>query len=146
MDQCVTSPGKPAMVVLSKDIETLLEQVNRKVNDDIWPEKDKLHYGRAEYWDIPADGYGNSKAYALTKRSELIKAGLSERALRIAIANAPSESRHVVLTVVTDHGDLVLDNFYDDVKLWTKLDYDWLERQDGAGEFGWVMLGGHQAE
>lgn len=96
-------------------------------------------------WEIPTDGYGNSKSFALLKRSELILAGMSARALRIAIANTNYEKRHVVLTVATDHGDLVLDNLSDDVKTWADLDYDWIERQDDKGEMGWVTFGNHRA-
>src|SRR4051794_32938629 len=58
-DQCSTDPTSPAAVTL--DVATLnkLARVNRGVNGAIWPEDDEKHYGRAEYWTIPTDGYGD---------------------------------------------------------------------------------------
>jgi predicted transglutaminase-like cysteine proteinase len=137
MDQCVNSANNTPRVHLDMTTQTLLKTVTRSVNRAIWPEEDERHYGRGEYWDIPTDGYGNCKDYALTKRQKLIQAGLPERALRLAIVITPRENRHVVLTVTTDHGDLVLDNLNDDVKPWTEIAYQWIERQDNSGGLGW---------
>jgi len=140
-DQCApSSPTDAAVLHLDGTKQALLDNVNRTVNHAIWPEDDMRHYGRAEYWDIPTDGYGNCKDYALTKRQALIKAGISERALRIAIVITPRNNRHAVLTVVTDRGDVVLDNLTDEIKPWTDSGYQWIARQDGAGELGWVTL------
>ena len=137
LDQCVNSANNAARVHLDMPTQTLLKTVTRSVNRAIWPESDERHYGRGEYWDIPTDGYGNCKDYALTKRQKLIEAGLPERALRLAIVVTPRENRHVVLTVSTDHGDLVLDNLNDDVKPWVDIPYQWVERQDNSGGLGW---------
>lgn len=137
LDQCVNSANNAPRVHLDMATQTLLKVVTRSVNRAIWPETDERHYGRGEYWDIPTDGYGNCKDYALTKRKKLIEAGLPERALRVAIVVTPRENRHVVLTVSTDHGDLVLDNLNDDVKPWTEIAYQWIERQDNSGGLGW---------
>jgi predicted transglutaminase-like cysteine proteinase len=137
MDQCVNSANTVPRVHLDLATQTLLKAVTRSVNRAIWPETDERHYGRGEYWDIPTDGYGNCKDYALTKRAKLIEAGLPERALRLAIVVTPRENRHVVLTVSTDHGDVVLDNLNDDVKPWTEIAYQWIERQDNSGGLGW---------
>jgi len=141
-DQCAASANDATVVHLDVASEAVLDRVNRKVNHAISPEDDQKHYGRAEYWDIPTDGFGNSKDYALTKRRDLINAGLSERALRIAIVITPGNYRNAVLTVVTDRGDLVLDNLTDEIKPWTDTGYQWIARQDGGGELGWVTLAG----
>lgn len=140
VDQCATSQNNSPAVHLDLGTQAMLDTVNRSVNRAIWPESDERHYGVAEYWDIPKDGYGNCHDYALTKRKELIDAGLPERALRVAIVVTPRENRHAVLTVTTDRGDLVLDNLNDSVKPWTAVDYQWLQRQDSEGGFGWVNL------
>jgi predicted transglutaminase-like cysteine proteinase len=140
MDQCVTSQNNAPVVHLDLGTQAVLDNVNRSVNRAIWPESDERHFGVAEYWDIPKDGYGNCHDYALTKRQELIDAGLPERALRIAIVITPRENRHAVLTVTTDRGDFVLDNLNNTVKPWTDVDYQWVERQDNEGGFGWVNL------
>lgn len=140
LDQCVTSANAAPTVHLDLATQGVLDSVNRAVNNTITPEDDQEHYGRAEYWNIPTDGYGNCKDYALTKRKELIDAGMPERALRVAIVVTPRENRHAVLTVATDRGDLVLDNLSNTLKPWSDVDYTWLERQDGGGSLGWVTF------
>ncbi len=45
-----------------------------------------------------------------------------------------------MLTVTTDRGDFVLDNLNDAVKPWTDVEYQWIERQDNEGGYGWVNL------
>ena len=146
LDQCVVASNDDTVVHLNLQTQGELDSVNRNVNEKIAPEDDEMHYGRAEYWNIPSDGYGNCKDYAVTKRKELIDAGLPERALRVAIVMTPRESRHAVLTVTTDRGDLVLDNLSNEVKPWSQVDYRWLERQDGKGSIGWVALDEKVAE
>ncbi|MGA7676564.1 MAG: transglutaminase-like cysteine peptidase [Rhizomicrobium sp.] len=139
-DQCQAPQGAPATITLTSDAWRKLEQVNSAVNASIWPEDDQSHYGRAEYWTIPTDGYGNCHDYALTKRKQLIDAGFPEPALRIAIVITPREERHAVLTVATDKGDYVLDNLNGDVVAWNATGYTWIERQDPTRPLGWVSL------
>jgi predicted transglutaminase-like cysteine proteinase len=141
-DQCVSSANDSGVVHLDATSQALLENVNNRVNGAIRLKDDMRHYDRAEYWTIPTDGYGSSKAYALTKRRDLISAGLPERALRIAIASTSGNTRHTVLTVVTDHGDVVLDNLTDTVEPWDHAGYRWVARQDSRGELGWELLDG----
>ncbi len=138
--QCGGTPSDPPKIHLDLAVQTLLKSVTRSVNSTIGPEDDLRHYGVAEYWDLPADGYGNCKDYALVKRKELIAAGLPERALRLAVVVVPREGRHVILTVATDRGDFVLDNLNDEIKPWTEVSYRWLERQDTDGGLGWVTF------
>jgi len=146
LDQCVASASEPATVHLDLPTQGVLDSVNRAVNNAIVPEDDQEHYGRAEYWNIPSDGYGNCKDYALTKRKVLIAAGLPERALRVAIVVTARENRHAVLTVATDRGDLVLDNLSNTLKPWSDVNYRWVERQDGSGSLGWVAFDTQVAE
>jgi len=140
IDQCVASKNDAAVAHFDTTLLAILSSVNRSVNHAIAPESDESHFGVAEYWDIPADGYGNCHDYALTKRKRLIDEGISERALRVAIVVTPRGNRHAVLTVSTDRGDLVLDNLESEVKPWSSLEYRWLERQDDRGGLGWVSL------
>ena len=115
-----------------------LEQTNSTVNDDIWPEEDQRHYGRAEFWTIATDGYGDGEDFVLTKRKKLIDMGLSEAALRVAVVLTPKAERHAVLTFTTDRGDFVLDNRHPEILPWDRTEYTWLERQDPV--LGWVSL------
>jgi predicted transglutaminase-like cysteine proteinase len=117
-----------------------LATINASVNDAIWPLDDERHFGRAEYWTIPTDGYGNCHDYALTKRKELADAGFSRRALRVAIVITPRNGRHAILTVATDKGDYVLDNLTNDILPWDKTGYVWIARQDEKNDWGWVTF------
>lgn len=139
-EQCRATPNGNQTLALDGQTWRLLNNVNDTVNGDIWPQSDETHYGRAEYWTIPTDGYGDCADYALTKRKELIAAGLPSQALRLAIVDAPNASRHAVLTVVTDKGDYVLDNLTNDIRAWHATGYQWLERQDGTNPMKWVSL------
>ena len=139
-DQCDAPQHAPSTVALTESAWRTMQQVNAASNAAIWAEDDAVHYGRAEYWTIPTDGYGDCEDYALAKRKELIAAGFPEPALRIAIVVTPREARHAVLTVVTDKGDFVLDNLRNDVVAWNAAGYNWIERQDPMRPLGWVSL------
>ena len=139
-DQCERPPNAATRIALTDAVWKLLGAVNHHVNDSIWPESDEKHYGRAEYWTIPTDGYGDCEDYALTKKRDLMTAGLPESALRLAIAYTPSEARHAVLTVATDHGDYVLDNLRNDIVTWNKTGYAWVERQNPVQPLGWLTI------
>lgn len=140
-DQCTFSQDSAKSISLSDSTLQTLARINASTNDDIWPEEDQKHYGRAEYWTIPSDGYGDCEDIALTKRKRLVAAGLPMPALRIAVVVTPQHERHAVLTVVTDKGDLVLDNLTGDIKSWDSTGYRWLERQDPSQPMGWVTIG-----
>lgn len=139
-DQCTATPGGSARIALTPQTWLLLNAVNLRVNDSIWPEDDLRHYGRAEYWTIPTDGYGDCDDYAVTKRRDLLQAGLPAQALRLAVVDSAASGRHAVLTVATDKGDFVLDNLASDIKTWRATNYTWIERQDAANPMKWVSL------
>ena len=44
------------------------------------------------------------------------------------------------LTVVTHHGDYVLDNLVENVRSWESTDYRWIERQNPNDGWAWVVL------
>jgi predicted transglutaminase-like cysteine proteinase len=140
-DQCIVSPGAAKTVALTSENFLLIQNVNESVNRAIRPMDDYRHYGRGEYWTIPTDGLGDCEDYALTKRRDLVAAGLSPSALRVAIVLTWRKERHAVLTVTTDHGDYVLDNLTDQVTAWDRTDYSWVERQDSSDPWRWVALG-----
>ena len=140
-DQCTAPANAPATVVLGPAQWQTLEQVNESVNQAIRPMDDQKHYGRAEYWNIPTDGYGDCEDYALTKRKELMAAGFPEPSLRVALVVTWRNERHAVLTVSSDRGDFVLDNLTGEIVGWDKAGYRWVERQDPTRAWGWVALG-----
>jgi predicted transglutaminase-like cysteine proteinase len=141
-DQCQATPNAPSSIQLTDAAWRTIAKVNANINEAIWPEDDQTHYGRAEYWNIPTDGYGDCEDYALTKRKALIGEGFPQQALRIAVVDTPRNGRHAVLTVATDKGDFVLDNLRDEIVAWNATGYTWIERQDPKRPMGWVSLRG----
>jgi predicted transglutaminase-like cysteine proteinase len=139
-DQRDPLPGKVSTISLDKQNWRVLDRINHAVNTSIWPEDDKRHYGQAEYWTIPTDGYGDCDDYAVTKRKDLLDAGFSSSDLRLAVVLTSQGERHAVLTVTTDKGDLVLDNLTDDIRPWNATGFTWIERQDAADPAKWVSL------
>lgn len=139
-DQCKAEPSQIAQVTVTLQTWHLLNRVNNLVNTNIAPEDDMDHYGRAEYWTIPKDGYGDCEDYALAKRQALIAAGLPELALRVAVVLVPDGARHAVLTVATDNGDYVLDNLRTSIVPWTATGYRWIQRQAANSPMDWVSL------
>jgi len=75
-DQCAPpSSGVPVIALASATWHTV-EQVNTSWNTTVKPLDYAAHYGRVDYWTIPKDGYGDCEDYALTKRKDLLDAGL----------------------------------------------------------------------
>ena len=140
-DQCKSPDNAATSLALTPASWASLQQVNDNFNRAIRPKTDQAHYGRAEYWNIPTDGYGDCEDYALSKRKALIDAGFPAPALRIALVLTRTQERHAVLTVTTDHGDFVLDNLRREIIGWNQTGYEWIERQDPTRAWGWVGLG-----
>lgn len=139
-DQCQTTPVAPATLVLDSTTLAKMVDVNRSVNRQIWAVDDIKHYGRAEYWTIPTDGRGDCDDYAVTKRAQLIAAGIPASTLRLAIAVTPRSIRHAVLTVATDQGDYILDSLFDEIVPWHAANYTWMMRQRQNDARKWVSL------
>ncbi len=134
--QCAS--GAPVTVTLDSVLWHTLVTVNDAWNTAIKPMDDDAHYGRADYWTIPADGYGDCEDYALGKRQSLVERAIPASALSIALVHTRKGVPHAVLTVRTDHGDYVLDSLNPAVLPWLATGYDWMARQ-ASGE-RWVSL------
>ncbi len=81
-----------------------LVAVNRAVNRSILPRRD-----RTDIWSI-APASGDCDDYVMTKRHQLIRAGMPPSALRAAVVRTRGGQAHAILVVATTQGDLVLDN------------------------------------
>jgi len=137
---CAVGENEPDQISFAPALWDKLESINVAVNTAIKPMEDEIHYGRADYWTIPKDGYGDCEDYALAKRKALADAGLSRRALRIAVAQLPSGEAHAVLTVATDRGDYVLDNRSNQILPWQDAGLTWVARQ-APGQLAWIAVG-----
>jgi len=116
-----------------------LTDVNQAVNTGIRPATDQEMYGRPEVWDFPKRS-GDCEDYVLLKRKRLLAKGWPAAALLITVVRQTNGDGHAVLTVTTDHGDLVLDNLDAQVKLWSETSYRYLKRQSEYDSGSWVAI------
>ena len=144
--QCEPGTMSRAVLTLDPSAWRLLSDINASVNESVKSESDEQHFGRPEVWTIALDGRGDCEDFALTKRKQLIDAGLPEPALRMAVVVTLRGEQHTVLTVATNRGDFVLDNLTNDVLSWNRTGYAWLARQDAGGRLGWVSFNGRKPD
>lgn len=97
-----------------------LESVNRKVNRDVRYKSDARLYERTDFWTV-AENEGDCEDYALAKRRALVSLGWDRSDLLLTTCWDELGEYHGVLVVVTDEGDLVLDNRQTSVTPWLKL-------------------------
>jgi predicted transglutaminase-like cysteine proteinase len=88
-------------------------RINRLVNQDIRPQPEPAG---TDIWTIgPRDG--DCEDYAMTKRHDLIAAGLGSDRARVAVGVAKGGQLHAVLVVNFGPNFYVLDNLTDEVLL-----------------------------
>jgi predicted transglutaminase-like cysteine proteinase len=136
--ECVAASRIETRLLASPQRLTELEEINRRVNQSIIPERDLEHYGVSDYWTLPTDGKGDCEDYALLKRHELIKLGWPSSALLMTIVSDEKREAHAVLTARTTAGDFILDNKVDEIGLWNKAPYRFLGRQSYLNPRVWM--------
>lgn len=134
---CPKSAG-PGRIHLTSSHMAELADVNRAVNAAIRPTPDT---SAMRFWRLNVNA-GDCNSYAIEKRHELIRRGWPAAALALAVAKTSWGEGHLVVTVRTDQGDLVLDNLRSTIIPWQKTGYDWIMRQSEANPQFWVDLDG----
>ena len=139
--ECSFDPSEPAQVALSPRVWQTITAINHRVNATIRPMTDEEHWGVADKWDIPSDGYGDCEDYQLLKRKLLAEAGFPRRAMRMTVVLDEKREGHAVLMLRTDRGDFVLDNKTDAVTPWFETGYTYVKRESQDSQ-AWVSMGG----
>jgi predicted transglutaminase-like cysteine proteinase len=139
--ECETRAGDARDGVLTAKAWKELVRINAWVNDTVKPITDLEHWGVAERWNYPDDGYGDCEDYVLLKRKMLIQAGWPRQALLITVVRDKQGDGHAVLTVKTDKGEFILDNQNEEVLLWSDTGYRFVKRQSQTDTNAWVALG-----
>jgi len=137
---CPKSAG-PGRVRLTSARMAELSSVNSAVNGSIRP---KLDTSTLRYWKLNVNA-GDCNSFAVQKRHELIRRGWPAAALALTVAKTPRGEGHLVVTVRTDQGDLVLDNLRATIVPWQKAGYEWIMRQSERNPQFWVELDGGRA-
>ncbi|MFC0283697.1 transglutaminase-like cysteine peptidase [Camelimonas abortus] len=143
-DECDDALTSPAEVPLNRKTLRDLKAVNDHFNATIIPVTDMEHWGVAERWDYPSDGRGDCEDYVLAKRRMLMDMGYPRQALLVTVVRDNLGEGHAVLTVVTDRGDLVLDNRRSAILPWSRTGYTFVKRQSAVSQNAWVSLGAPQ--
>jgi predicted transglutaminase-like cysteine proteinase len=113
-----------------------LNAVNRRINSNIVPKLTATN-GFDEWLIAPAAG--DCKAYALTKRHELLARGWPLLLSEVIVADG---EHHLVLVVRTKETDLVLDNLNPNVRpvSATYRQYQWLRVEMPQNPKFWVRV------
>ena len=136
---CSTSSGRRIVPLTTAKLSDL-QSVNSSVNHRIQSTTDQAVYGVEDKWAVPVNA-GDCEDFAILKKQELLRHGWPSAALLLTVARLRfSDEGHVVLTVRTSTGDLVLDNRNDAVKDWSRTPYRYYARQAQDGS-GWQRIG-----
>ncbi len=137
---CPRERYDPVVVRLSEALWEQLIAVNTDVNRRIRPMTDDDLFGVEEHWSYPVNGYGDCEEYVLEKQRILTEAGWPKSALLITVAKDVQNSGHAVLTVRTDHGDMILDNQVEAVLPWYSTPYRYIKRQSASSPVLWTGI------
>jgi predicted transglutaminase-like cysteine proteinase len=138
--ECETTATRASRVVLTPDLWQDLLDVNATVNRIVHDVTDEEQYGRPEVWAYPDSGRGDCEDFALLKRRTLIARGWPAGALLMTVVLRTNGEGHAVLTVLTDRGDLILDNLEGKVLLWSETDYRYVKRQSELNAGLWTGI------
>ncbi|MHC2016891.1 transglutaminase-like cysteine peptidase [Methylobacterium sp. CM6247] len=138
--ECAVNAAEPATITLTPGIWNTIVSVNRRVNKSIRAVTDMEQLGVADRWDLAESGAGDCEDFQLLKRKFLAEAGLPRRAMRMTVVIDEKGEGHAVLTLITDRGDLVLDNKTNNVLPWRQTGYTFIKRESQSS-MAWVSLG-----
>jgi len=139
--ECAVDRNEPARIALTPAVWAMIVSVNRRINKSVEPMTDMEHLHVADRWDLAEDGIGDCEDYQLLKRHLLAEAGLPRRAMRMTVVIDEKGEGNAVLTLITDRGDLVLDNKTDTILPWHRTGYVFIKRES-QDTVAWVSLGG----
>ncbi|MGT2478635.1 transglutaminase-like cysteine peptidase [Methylobacterium oryzae CBMB20] len=139
--ECAVDRTEPARISLTPATWATIVSVNRRVNKAVEPMTDQDHLHVADRWDLAEDGIGDCEDFQLLKRHLLAEAGLPRRAMRMTVVIDEKGEGHAVLTLITDRGDLVLDNKTNAILPWHRTGYVFIKRES-QDAVAWVSLGG----
>ncbi|MEP2704619.1 MAG: transglutaminase-like cysteine peptidase [Roseibium sp.] len=137
---CSREQYNPVVVKLTEELWQQLIAVNSDINSRVRPMTDDDLFGKVEHWAYPVNGYGDCEEYVLEKQRVLMEAGWPKSALLITVAKDVQNSGHAVLTVRTDHGDMILDNQIEAVLPWYSTPYRYIKRQSTSSLVKWTGI------
>ncbi|MCJ2036790.1 transglutaminase-like cysteine peptidase [Methylobacterium sp. J-068] len=138
--ECAVDTAEPMQITLTPAIWNTIVSVNRRVNKSLRAVTDLDHLNVADRWDLAEDGAGDCEDFQLLKRKLLAETGLPRRAMRMTVVIDEKGEGHAVLTLITDRGDIILDNKTSAVLPWRQTGYTFIKRESQQA-VAWVSLG-----
>ena len=138
--ECAVASRSGGRIRLTPAMWNELVGVNASVNLTIRAATDDETYGRPEHWAYPDNGAGDCEDLVLLKRRMLVEKGWPVGTLLITVVRQTNGEGHAVLTVLTDRGDLVLDNLQPRVLVWSETDYAFVKRQSETNAGQWKAI------
>jgi predicted transglutaminase-like cysteine proteinase len=143
--ECAPTDGGAAAVKLTQANWAQLVIINDLANVNIEGVADDEHYdiyrrNIPNWWTFPDDGKGNCNDYVMLKKKLLIEAGWPKSALLLTVVLDHEKLGHLVLTVRTDRGDLILDNMNARIVRWSETGYVFIKRQSPTNPNIWVAI------
>lgn len=122
----------------------LAKSVNIAVNRGTKQISDRSQYQKDEVWALPTARGGDCEDLALLKKRRLMLEGVPASALLMATVLDLRGSRHAVLVLRTDKGDVVLDSLNNRIRHWTATGYTFLKLQNPNDPKAWdaIFAGG----
>jgi predicted transglutaminase-like cysteine proteinase len=139
--ECAVDRNEASRISLTPALWSTIVAVNKRVNKSVQAMTDQDHLGTPDRWDLAEDGIGDCEDFQLLKRHLLVAAGLPRRAMRMTVVIDEKGEGHAVLTLITDRGDLVLDNKTGQILPWHRTGYVFVKRESQDAT-AWVSLGG----
>lgn len=140
-EECRVDTRESSSVTLTYEAWNAIVAVNQRVNATVKAVPDREHWGVSDRWDYPDDGSGDCEDIQLLKRRLLVEAGFPRRALRMTVVFDDEGEGHAVLMVLTDRGEIILDNKRNSVLPWNETRYTYIKREGSDGP-GWESLVG----
>src|SRR5262249_23950086 len=138
-DECNVKSPREERVRLTAERWNEIVSVNNTVNTEIKAATDEELYGRPEFWTYPTTA-GDCEDLVLLKRPILEEKGWPTGALPITVVRQRKGDVHAVLSVLTDRGDLVLDNLEGHIMVWSETAYQYIKRQSEFDSGSWVAI------
>ncbi|KQT85071.1 hypothetical protein ASG48_07220 [Aurantimonas sp. Leaf443] len=127
--------GGPAVAEAEAEVLATVRRINRSVNARI---KGRVDDER-DLWEV-GTASGDCEDFALTKRRQLIAAGLPASSLRMAVATTREGDGHAVLVFHTTAGNFVLDNRTDAILPWNRTGLSWIKMASADNPKVWNAL------
>lgn len=123
----------------SEDLLKHARDINKRVNLAVTYITDPENSGSVDYWALPRGGRGDCEDYVLSKYRLFIESGIDTRYFSVAIARTRGQN-HAVLILHHPSGDLVLDNFRNQILPWNETGYRYLAMQTRDDKTAWEIV------